>query len=189
MRTSLPVDSSACVIAVEPNPNMQARLHRNFTLNNFNDVVVIERGASSHTQSSELNLSYQDNEDGYHNPGLATSFNDINSKLSINIELCKIDYIIDEQGLKWRDVKLMKMDIEGAEFDALQGMKKILSEGEPAIILEYNVSNYDKCNDFLESFGYSFFGTLIKYGIDSNLRSENVLFMKKTKNIMAVVKV
>jgi FkbM family methyltransferase len=50
--------------------------------------------------------------------------------------------------------KLIKMDIEGAEFDALQGMKRLLAESKPILILEQSPSDM-RCHELLSTQGYA----------------------------------
>lgn len=49
--------------------------------------------------------------------------------------------------------KLIKMDIEGAEFDALQGARQTIAENRPVIILEQQPQDV-RCLDFLLEQGY-----------------------------------
>ncbi len=48
---------------------------------------------------------------------------------------------------------LIKIDIEGAEFDALQGAKDLISRARPHLLLEQQ-TNDSRCFDFLQSRGY-----------------------------------
>jgi FkbM family methyltransferase len=50
--------------------------------------------------------------------------------------------------------KLIKMDIEGAEFDALQGMKRLLASSKPILILEQSPTDM-RCHAFLTERGYA----------------------------------
>jgi len=50
--------------------------------------------------------------------------------------------------------KLIKMDIEGAEFDALQGMKRLLADAKPVLILEQSPTDM-RCHDLLSAQGYA----------------------------------
>ncbi len=48
---------------------------------------------------------------------------------------------------------LVKMDIEGAEFDAIQGMEKTIRSAKPHLILETQAED-SRCLDFLSALGY-----------------------------------
>src|SRR4051794_12307104 len=50
--------------------------------------------------------------------------------------------------------KLIKMDIEGAEFDALQGMKRLLADAKPVLILEQSPADM-RCHELLSAQGYA----------------------------------
>jgi len=58
---------------------------------------------------------------------------------------------VDEAGLT--DVNWIKMDIEGAEIEALQGAKKTLERFRPVLFIEIH-ETLDPVRRFLEGFGY-----------------------------------
>ena len=66
------------------------------------------------------------------------------------VETLALDDFVEATGLV---PKLIKMDIEGAEFDALQGMKRLLSGAKPILILEQTPSDM-RCHAFLGERGY-----------------------------------
>lgn len=55
--------------------------------------------------------------------------------------------------------RVIKMDIEGAEYEGLEGAKALLQKARPHLILEFfiGVEQSRRCLDFLVSFGYSAF--------------------------------
>jgi FkbM family methyltransferase len=67
------------------------------------------------------------------------------------VETLALDDFADWCGLA---PKLIKMDIEGAEFDALQGMKRLLANARPILILEQSPSDM-RCHAFLSERGYA----------------------------------
>lgn len=67
------------------------------------------------------------------------------------VETLALDDFVEATGLV---PKLIKMDIEGAEFDALQGMKRLLANARPILILEQSPSDM-RCHAFLTERGYA----------------------------------
>jgi FkbM family methyltransferase len=62
-----------------------------------------------------------------------------------------LDDFVESTGLV---PKLIKIDIEGAEFDALQGMKRLLASAKPILILEQSPADM-RCHAFLTERGYA----------------------------------
>ena len=54
----------------------------------------------------------------------------------------------------FKKVRLIKIDVEGAELGVLKGAKKTILESKPALIIEVFRENQDKVFTFLEAMGY-----------------------------------
>ena len=76
------------------------------------------------------------------------------SSHKIKIEITKLDNFIEKIG----KVSVMKLDIEGMEYVALQGAQKTINRFKPIIQFELLAQNYKtpKIFKFLENYGYSF---------------------------------
>lgn len=168
------------VIAVEPNPDMVFRLKRNLRINNFQQVHVCQLGASAGAEHIQLGLPYADGCSEYHNPGIASMVQVDQAVRLIEVECRPLDDIVRGLGFSTDKVGLVKMDVEGKELDVLRGMKDILRDSDAAIIIEYNNSIFHECKEFLEVYGFDVVGSLVSYGIDSTVLTENVCFMKST---------
>ena len=67
-------------------------------------------------------------------------------------QLALDDFAVSAQGFV---PGLIKMDIEGAEFDALHGAEEILSQRYPHLIVETHSSELEtRCDEYLREFGY-----------------------------------
>lgn len=76
---------------------------------------------------------------------------------TIKISTNKLDSIM--RNYKLKTIDLIKIDIEGMEYEALLGSKKILLNYSPVIYLEINkkiVDDFDKINSLLKEYGYSY---------------------------------
>ena len=79
------------------------------------------------------------------------------------VKMTTINAICESQGLS--NVRFMKMDIEGAEFHAMQGGDRLLNQSKPMIIFEFGFDetarNFDFSRDdffsFFRSHGYNLF--------------------------------
>ena len=99
------------------------------------------------------------------------------------VETITLDDFVDASGLM---PSFIKMDIEGAEFDALQGSTSILKNGKPGLILE-QTPNDMRCYELLTKAGYLAIN-LANYkhiksaeDLDKDVSVLNVLFIHKDK--------
>jgi FkbM family methyltransferase len=119
------------VIAIEPEPRNHACLLKNIEANRLGNVIPIQRMLWSQTQPTRLYLS-----------GNATShsayvddFYGLTGE-SIIVEAKTGDEILEE--LHIDAVDFLKMDIEGSEIEALNGMKRVLASDVQLAIAAYH---------------------------------------------------
>jgi len=131
-------DGAKMVVAIEPSPDNIECLHRNFSKEiNTGRVIVYPKGVWH--QEEELSFAIRDQ----------SARNEIIQEQEkgvqmIHIPVTTIDNIVSE--LKLEKVDFIKMDIEGAEQNALRGAKKTIAAHHPrmAIATEHT-------NSFLEN--------------------------------------
>jgi len=77
----------------------------------------------------------------------------IASSGQLQVRTCTLDYLFQLGQIPSPDC--IKMDIEGAEFDALRGAKSLLSQAHPSIFLAtHGTIVHRECCAFLQSLGY-----------------------------------
>ncbi len=151
------VGSDGHVIAVEPSPRELRRLKSNIELNKMDNVTVIEVALSDRCGRTELRIA-----DDEHS-GQNTMGDFVWEGLTLaGVETVKtktLDQMVAEMQLSRVDV--VKMDIEGAEHEALVGSSRALNEFRPLIIMELldsalrqQGSSGNTVLDLLESQGY-----------------------------------
>ncbi len=136
-------NKSAKIYAVEPNYMVLPLLLENVALNKRNNVEIVNTALGDGLNFLSLNLGQTEN--------LGTaSFNKENIS-SFSILSCSLNYLFESYSLK--EVALMKIDIEGSEFDVLKNfsfekycVKNILLEFDQLS----NVSLDDLCIFFSE---------------------------------------
>lgn len=74
---------------------------------------------------------------------------------SINVPTKKLDDIITEH--KIRKVDLIKIDVEGAEIQVLEGSFKLLAQQNPKLIIDIHIIDRKKLFRMLEKFGFKIF--------------------------------
>ena len=91
-------------------------------------------------------------------PELAETFHALFSSPKIQIgaldvQMENLDFLIQKEGFEPPD--LIRMDIEGGELAALQGMARTLADYSPDLIIEMLEDQRDELNDFLKYLGYT----------------------------------
>jgi FkbM family methyltransferase len=71
-----------------------------------------------------------------------------------------LDDVLDANGLSERELKLIKIDIEGFDTIVLRGAEKIISKNKPVLYFEYNTTNMNA----IKEDGLATLLSLVKYG-------------------------
>lgn len=139
------------VYAYEPDPAICARLRQNVQLNGLGNVTVINAGLWSHAAK----LKFESCGNGSHiTEGL---YQNDTRDWQTAIKVVSLD---DEaQRLGWTRLDFVKMDVEGAELQALQGCERIIGNFTPAFaIASYHMIGEDntaqRVEDHLARLGY-----------------------------------
>jgi len=133
--------SGGRVYAFEPLPRNLDFLKRHLALNRIENATVIEaavadRGGTVHFEEDA-----------------STSKGRIGAQGGLEVRSIALDDWIEKGKLP--RPSLFKIDIEGAEFQALQGARKTLVQSHPPIFLSTHSGKAHKdCLSFLESLGY-----------------------------------
>jgi FkbM family methyltransferase len=138
------VGASGAVYAFEPVPANAAAVGRNARLNRFGNIVVLEVAVSRRTGRSELYLAR-------HVGGAALKSAGVPPDLagSIAVDTSSIDDLVSFRRIRPPDV--VKIDVEGAELDVLQGMRTVLRESNPGVILEVDDADKTRCEEKMEA--------------------------------------
>jgi FkbM family methyltransferase len=120
------VGSSGRVIAVEPVEANYALLERNIRLNRCENVTPVKMAIGDQTGTAKIYLSRKSNCHSILQKGSADE--------SSEVSIMTLDGLVEQQGLK--AVDLVRMDIEGYEFVAIEGMIETIRAFRPMIFLE-----------------------------------------------------
>lgn len=112
------VGNGGKVIAFEPDPLNYKKLLENISLNNLDNVIAVNKGL----HSENTNLKFYNDSSG----GSFLISDDPESKPNdmVEVPVVKLDDEMDLLGIP--KVDFIKMDIEGAEIEALKGCKRLL---------------------------------------------------------------
>ncbi len=131
------------VYAFEPLPRNVAFLRRHKDINQMNIIEVIEAAASDHSGTARFDL------------GASTAMGHIAEGGELEVKMVCLDDLLSEGVIQPPDY--MKVDVEGAEFLALSGAKKLLMEHHPLLFLDtHNQEAHQATLSLLSELGYQF---------------------------------
>src|SRR2546423_2403444 len=154
------VGPSGSVVVIEPNPYSCRRIEQNVALNGFGNVRIVPIGLAEH--KARLDLVFPPSQ-----PALGTAVPSVaeQMKAEVNASVCKVEVnALDDEMLRSNlpPPHFIKIDVEGMEYPALQGMKATLREHRPRLSIEIHgigierkKANVRQAVAFLESPNYS----------------------------------
>ena len=89
-------------------------------------------------------------------------------------EIGKYEFVKLDYSFIFRKVSVIKIDVEGHEYEVLQGCEGTIHAHRPVIIIEIFMSNYRKVFQLLQSYGYY---------KDETLNNDNYIFKPFTSNL------
>lgn len=137
------VGKNGKVIAVEPFQYCIDQIKNNAKINKFKNIYIEK--LCLYNEEKKMKIDYSD--------GIGSA--SIVRKFGKQIELIrtiKIDSI--EKKYKLKKIDFIKLDIEGAEFKALLGAKRVLKKFNPILSIECERNDFTKLNNFLKKFDY-----------------------------------
>lgn len=142
-------NAETMVVAIEPDEYNFGLLKKNVALNKRENIICIDKGAFS--SAGEIPFFITGRGEGMH-----SVYRQPESQEEKSIRVDTIDNIIDELQLK-TPVSLIKIDVEGAEREVLQGAEKIIQKDRPNLIIETWENNPERLTEikaYLQRFGY-----------------------------------
>jgi FkbM family methyltransferase len=119
------VGKNGKVFAFEPDPTNFSLLKKNVEINEYKNVVLIQKAVSDKSEKLDLYLSDD-------NPGDHRIYDSGDSRKTIEIESIKLDeYFKNDNQI----IDFVKMDIQGSEWKAVHGMEKILEQNKSVKII------------------------------------------------------
>jgi FkbM family methyltransferase len=120
------VGPTGYVLAVEPNGKNIRLLEASRRLNGFDWVTVAQVAAGRDTGILMLNASYS-------NGTTSRLLDDVG-----HMVFCETVPSVQVDALISRRIDFVKIDVEGAEYNALLGMKRVIEESHPIIVSEFS---------------------------------------------------
>jgi len=144
------------VIAFEPNKDAFTKFSNTLKVNTKlrNRIKINNFGLSN--SSGQLEMTSLE-KFGYLQSGGSTIINE-NEKKFINTRIFKCNFKIGKEVLKFKSKKLcIKIDVEGHEYNVIEGLKELLEENKVILQIEITEKSFKKTDNFLKSIGYKSF--------------------------------
>jgi FkbM family methyltransferase len=142
------VGSEGRVVAFEPLPENLVLLRANISLNGFENVIVIEQALSDRARRGVLVPEGDDEVSiALAEPGYAEG--------GTEIDVTTADTLLLEGDVPAPSV--IKIDVEGAEIELLQGAREILKRHKPVLVVEVH-GRWDEFDPLLDDLGYDYVG-------------------------------
>jgi FkbM family methyltransferase len=152
IRMSKCVGSNGKIYAFEPLTYLQEKFKKNVQLNRVDNVVLIPYALSN----EEGDLEFTININSYNQGTFSLTHNSNGAeKQVVNIKIA--DNLPEIQNLN--TLSLIKIDVEGFEFQIIKGLEKTIQKHRPRIIFEYDENYWKNSGQKIEDC-YSFFSSL-----------------------------
>jgi FkbM family methyltransferase len=152
------IGPSGSVYAFEPNPHLADRIAQNIALNNFSNVQIISKAISDTAGEAKFYVGKQH--------ALSSLRDSYLSELEtvIDVEVSTLDAEVHAHRISPANISLIKIDVEGHEFNVFKGMQellkykpKIIFENNPLALAENGYSLIDIWEAFLKKHNYQMF--------------------------------
>ena len=161
------------VFAFEPSPREVVRMKRNVALNSFQNINIFESGISNTTEKRDLKLGME------YNPGQNSVLDVSKSVDSVSCTFAPLSNFLTPDEIK--NIGLIKIDVEGFEYEVLQGMADVSPLLSCPIVVEITPSFLAKAGhsakDIYELFAT--FGYIGRSGLDESSRRYDEVFIPR----------
>jgi FkbM family methyltransferase len=143
------------IYAIEAEPNNVDRLEKNLTLNGYSNVEVLQIAIGA--ERTELELAKRERSSCHRMKEITSGEMTVST---VEVEVQPIDHLVAEREIPSDEILLIRMDIEGYESQALDGMSELLGSDRPMYIfmeIHPNVDGVDPGNivDILSRYRFS----------------------------------
>ncbi len=155
------VSDSGKVIAFEPQDIVSQCLQTNLTLNDITNVSVFNTAVSNQNGWAKINDKEFSESGRYGEAGI--------SETGTRVKTLKLDE------LELNDCSLIKIDIEGHEWEAIQGGKNLLKKFKPVLYMEAKkeIKGTQKCLEWLMTNGWECYWHFAFWYRKNNFKKNN----------------
>jgi len=145
------------IYAFEPLEHLRRRAEKNLQLNNVGNVTMLPYALSDNEYEMEFAIDKANwNQGAFSLSDSSAGDEKQNVSIKIGDNIAEIATV--------QKLKLVKIDVEGYEFNVLKGLQQTLSKHKPRILFEYDRQYWlrsgqdiESCIVFLQALGYSLY--------------------------------
>lgn len=148
------------VLSVEPSQRECSRLRGHVAHNHLTNVRVLQIAAGREEGEGVLHVA-DERHSGLNTLKPAFMYDDVRESYTERVRVVPLDALVEREGIPRVDV--IKIDVEGAEYDVVMGARNIIERHRPLLILEVageatsaGHAERQALERFLRSFGYVF---------------------------------
>jgi len=142
------IGQNGVVIAFDPVPANIARLKSNLNENGISTEAVYELALGSSNGQMELKMS-----DDTAYASMHTVEHGLENGQIIQVNVKRLDDVWNERGCPM--ISFIKMDVEGAELEVIEGCGEMIAKCHPTMLIEANTHQHlVKLNEVLQPYGY-----------------------------------
>jgi len=131
------------VYAFEPLPRNVEFLRKHIKINHIDNIKVVEAAVSDHSGEAHFDL------------GASSAMGHLTETDGIKVRMVALDELLAAGELRPPDY--MKVDVEGAEFEALKGARRLLEKYHPVLFLDtHQREAHLPTIELLQELGYEF---------------------------------
>ena len=138
------VGPAGAVIAFEPLPETAKAARRNLDLNGLTQATVLTCAAGRQAGTAQLELREEST--------WARLADELSTGPTMEVDIVAIDDLVDAGTIRPPD--FVKIDVEGAELDVIEGMRRTIAGHHPVILCEMHGKNAAFAS-LMESLGYT----------------------------------
>lgn len=127
------VGPSGAVYAFEPIPRLVSQIKESISHNIFSNITIVPKACGEKEAVSTIYFHEED-------AGLTSLANNIGSTEQTTVQVTTLDKELEGAG----HVSMIKVDVEGYEYEALLGGEKVIAKNKPYIIFEFSPHLYEK---------------------------------------------
>lgn len=117
------------IYAIEAEPNNADRLKHNVKLNNYSNIEVLQIAIGA--EETQLELAQRSSSNVHR---MKSILGDKQAVGTVDVEVYSLDSLIDKKAIPEDELIIVRMDIEGYEGRAFEGMSELLSSDRPMYI-------------------------------------------------------
>jgi FkbM family methyltransferase len=154
------VGSSGQVFAIEPQPRLAGMVGQSFTMSSADNCVVMPVACGSKRKTMQLLIPHDDSG----RAGFFSGFSGQTRHRRLDVNVMPLDDLLPS--IEHSERVFLKIDVEGSEFDVIEGARRMIAARRPAMMIELNPWSAQSAGrrpgdliELLMTLGYSSFAT------------------------------